>query len=547
MTIDCSKYPPNLLRRAPVPMAIAVVLALLLAAMPQPARAQADPVASPTASTDAGAASDEADPDDAALVSAEDVRALVAPVALYPDPMLALVLQASTQPLQVVQASRFLERRAADPTLTPDQDWDSSVLGLLNYPQVLDSMNSYLDWTSELGDAVITQLEDVQDAILDIRTSAAATEILVSNDVQKVVVENDVVRILPADANTVSVPEYDPTSLLEAITPEAAAEELPAADAADAASEAAEVAAGTEETGEVEAEAQAPSPQAAPAYEGAPAAAPPAAYPAAYGAPPVVSYGEPQSGFWDDAATFAGGAVVGGLLGWGLTEAFDDDDDDWYRGGGGRNVNIEDSNIVVGDRRRNAEIQNELRGRRGDVRQTGREVRKDVRQESRDVRKGDRQTNRTGGTDTRQPRDGKQQVRLPSSGPRPAAKRPPARAQAAQATASNRPKARPAARHAAPKKAQGLGADVGSASQVKKQANRGAASRVKAQHSTGGRKAIKQTPSGRSSTAAVKKRSGGGGMASNVKRGGNARADASRGRSSRHAKGGGGGRGKRGR
>ena len=71
----------------------------------------------------------------------------MAPVALYPDPILALVLQASTLPLQVVQAERFLDRRAKDSSLQPDPDWDKSIIGLLNYPRQVQSMAEYIDWT----------------------------------------------------------------------------------------------------------------------------------------------------------------------------------------------------------------------------------------------------------------------------------------------------------------------------------------------------------------------------------------------------------------
>src|SRR5690349_23677677 len=80
-----------------------------------------------------------------------DTDALVARVALYPDPLLALVLQASTLPIEVVQATRFLEKRAKDPSLNPDQGWDSCSVGLLNYPTVMQTMNDDLEWTEALG------------------------------------------------------------------------------------------------------------------------------------------------------------------------------------------------------------------------------------------------------------------------------------------------------------------------------------------------------------------------------------------------------------
>lgn len=82
---------------------------------------------------------------EAILAESGDVRALVAPVALYPDPILALVLQASTLPLQVVQADRFLTRREKDKSLAADPDWDKSIIALLNYPRQVRQMSEYVD------------------------------------------------------------------------------------------------------------------------------------------------------------------------------------------------------------------------------------------------------------------------------------------------------------------------------------------------------------------------------------------------------------------
>ena len=92
---------------------------------------------------------------------AADLDALVVPVALFPDPLLAAVMQASVVPLDVVQASRFLDDYAKDSTLTPDPDWDPAVLGLLAFPTVLQGMNEHLDWVQSMGDAVTERLPDV--------------------------------------------------------------------------------------------------------------------------------------------------------------------------------------------------------------------------------------------------------------------------------------------------------------------------------------------------------------------------------------------------
>ncbi len=88
-------------------------------------------------------------------LSLEQLDTLVAPIALYPDALVGIVLPASTYPLQVVQAARFLEARAADDSLKPDPEWDDSVVALLNYPEVLELMDDDLDWTRRLGEAVL--------------------------------------------------------------------------------------------------------------------------------------------------------------------------------------------------------------------------------------------------------------------------------------------------------------------------------------------------------------------------------------------------------
>lgn len=83
----------------------------------------------------------------ATMLSADEIEKLIGPIALYPDELIAIVLPASTFPLQIVQAVRFLEKQKTDKSLKPDESWDSSVLGLLNYPEVLNALNDDLDWT----------------------------------------------------------------------------------------------------------------------------------------------------------------------------------------------------------------------------------------------------------------------------------------------------------------------------------------------------------------------------------------------------------------
>jgi hypothetical protein len=86
----------------------------------------------------AGAAETPTEPAaEGAGFSAAELEELVGPVALYPDELLAIALPAATYPLQIVQAARFLEKRKTEPELEPDEEWDASILGLLNYPEVI--------------------------------------------------------------------------------------------------------------------------------------------------------------------------------------------------------------------------------------------------------------------------------------------------------------------------------------------------------------------------------------------------------------------------
>ena len=190
----------------PAGAAMAVALALMLGAISIVAGAQ--PAQTDTPSEAAA---------DAVVAQSDDVRALVAPVALYPDPILALVLQASTLPLQVMQAERFLDKRAKDSSLQPDPDWDKSIIGLLNYPRQVESMAEYIDWTEELGNAVVDNLDEVQGSVQEIRLAAYYAGFLKSNKQQKVEVKDEVVRITSTDPKKVSIPQYDPAALLTAL------------------------------------------------------------------------------------------------------------------------------------------------------------------------------------------------------------------------------------------------------------------------------------------------------------------------------------------
>ena len=107
-------------------------------------------------------------------MSAEDLDSLVGRIALYPDDLVAIILPASTSPLQIVQADRFLDKRKSDPKLPIDEKWDDSVKALVNYPDVVKMMSGDLDWTSALGEAVVADQGDVLEAIQAFRRRAQA-------------------------------------------------------------------------------------------------------------------------------------------------------------------------------------------------------------------------------------------------------------------------------------------------------------------------------------------------------------------------------------
>jgi hypothetical protein len=146
----------------------------------------------------------------AAAYSSEELAELVGPIALYPDDLVAIVLPASTYPLQLVQAARFLERLEDDPGLKPDPQWDESVVALLNYPEVMRLLNDDLDWSWRLGEAVLAQEADVIEAIERFRDRAWLAGNLRSDERQQVTRDEGVVRIIPADPEVIYVPYYEP-------------------------------------------------------------------------------------------------------------------------------------------------------------------------------------------------------------------------------------------------------------------------------------------------------------------------------------------------
>jgi Protein of unknown function (DUF3300) len=152
----------------------------------------------------------------AVVYDQEELDQLMAPVALYPDTLLMQVLVAATYPLEIVEAGRFI---AANPKLkgesltkaAANKGWDLSVVSLLQFPSVITMMNDKLEWTQQLGDAFLAQQPEVMDTVQALRARAQQAGNLQSTTQQKVVVQEKIIVIEPAQPQVVYVPYYNPT------------------------------------------------------------------------------------------------------------------------------------------------------------------------------------------------------------------------------------------------------------------------------------------------------------------------------------------------
>jgi hypothetical protein len=154
-------------------------------------------------------------PDPADALSEGELEVLVARIALYPDELVALVTSASLYPLQIVEASRFLDQVKGNASLKPKDNWDGSVVSLLNYPDIVKMMSDDLDWTQQLGDAVADQQKDLLIAIQTLRDKAVSDGIIKTDDKVKVVQQNENVIIQAANPEKIYVPQYEPQMLYE--------------------------------------------------------------------------------------------------------------------------------------------------------------------------------------------------------------------------------------------------------------------------------------------------------------------------------------------
>jgi len=155
----------------------------------------------------------------AAKIPTDQLDSLVAPIALYPDPMLAQVLAASTYPLEIMQLKQWLDKNKTlkDKALADavaKQPWDPSVQALAGLPDVVKRLADDIQWTTDLGNAFLAQQQDVMDAVQRMRKKAQEKGNLKSNEQQKVetqtVESKSVIVIQQANPQVVYVPTYDP-------------------------------------------------------------------------------------------------------------------------------------------------------------------------------------------------------------------------------------------------------------------------------------------------------------------------------------------------
>ena len=199
------------------------------------------PAATPAPAPAATAAPAEAEqPPANSFFSREELEKLLAPIALYPDPLLAQLLPASAYPVQIVQAQRWLDKNKAlvaknDFSGIDEQDWDPAVKALARFPDVIEKMSADLDWTTDLGDAEVNQPQDVADVIQELRQKADAAGTLKTTDQQTVETVEALappeagapqgagapqpgasyITIQPTDPSTVYVPTYDPVAVYQ--------------------------------------------------------------------------------------------------------------------------------------------------------------------------------------------------------------------------------------------------------------------------------------------------------------------------------------------
>src|SRR4029450_12250513 len=186
---------------------IAMLCAALIALGSPPCHAQ---------SPDSGA------DDSAVRISAKHLDSLVAPIALYPDPLLAQVLAASTYPLEIIQLQQWMTRHPdlkgeALAAAVEKEDWDPAVQGLAGLPDVVKRLGDDIQWTTDLGNAFLAQQSDVMDAVRGRRRKASDAGTLKTTEQQKVTTQvvqtKEVIVIQQANPQVIYVPAYNPAGV----------------------------------------------------------------------------------------------------------------------------------------------------------------------------------------------------------------------------------------------------------------------------------------------------------------------------------------------
>src|SRR5437016_8112402 len=159
--------------------------------------------------------SNEQQPPPTAQHSPQELQQLVAPIALYSDALVAQILAASTYPTQIVEADRWIQGhsnlKSEELAKGVDkQDWDPSVKAMTQFPSVLENMDKNLSWTSSLGEAYISQVQDVTEAVQTLRQQARSAGHLNNTEQEKVTTQGNTIIIELANPEVVYVPAYDP-------------------------------------------------------------------------------------------------------------------------------------------------------------------------------------------------------------------------------------------------------------------------------------------------------------------------------------------------
>lgn len=185
------------------------------------------PVAGVVPATAAPTAAPTPPPSSAAKRSAADLEKLVIPIALHPDPLIAILLPAAVYPVEIVQAARFVKETNNIPKID-EQSWDANVKAVAKFPELIAQMDADLAWTVELGQTFLDQPKELMDTIQALRAKAQKAGTLLNtpqqivtvtnivlvqtNVTQVVTVTNQVVQVQPANPQVVYVPTYPPTA-----------------------------------------------------------------------------------------------------------------------------------------------------------------------------------------------------------------------------------------------------------------------------------------------------------------------------------------------